>query len=79
MPEMIAQASSISKYTLFVVSFRRVNVYLKGTEMSQSSSGVDRKTVFAIIEMSRDKLFHAGTAHELLVQVNVHCSYCRFT
>ena len=36
---------------------------LKGTEMSLSYNEVYIETVFAITEMSRDKLFHAGNGH----------------
>ena len=42
---------------------KRVEMGLKGIEMSWSYSAVDIKTVFAWTEMSRDKLFHAGNAH----------------
>ena len=41
---------------------KRVEMGLKGIEMSSSYSGVDMKTVFVWTEMSRDKLFHAGNA-----------------
>ena len=42
---------------------KRVEMGLKGIEMSSSHSGVDSKTVCAWTEMSRDKLFHTGNAH----------------
>ena len=58
---------------------KRVEMGLKGIEMSQSYSGVYVKTVLAITEMSRDKLFHVGKCSlELLVLVNKRCVSCRF-
>ena len=41
---------------------KRVEMGLKGIEMSSLYSEVYIKTVFAITEMSRDKLFHTGNA-----------------
>ena len=41
---------------------KRVEMGLKGIEMSSLYSEVDIKTVFAITEMSRDKLLHTGNA-----------------
>ena len=47
----------------------------KGIDMSLSYNEVYIETIFAIIEMSRDKL----CSHGLLVLVNVRCSCCCFT
>ena len=41
---------------------KRVEMGLKGIEMSSLYSEVYIKTVFAITAMSRDKLFHTGNA-----------------
>ena len=41
---------------------KRVEMGLKGIEMSSLYSEVNIKTVFAITEMSREKLFHTGNA-----------------
>ena len=45
-----------------VSNTKRVEMGLKGIEMSTLYSEVYIKPVFAITEMSRDKLFHARNA-----------------
>ena len=45
-----------------VSQIKRVEMGLKGIDMSLMYSKVYIKTVFATIEMSGDKLFHTGNA-----------------
>ena len=47
----------------FFSQSKRIEMGLRGIEMKQWYSGVYIKTVFAITEISRDKLFYAGIAY----------------
>ena len=49
-----------------ILHSKRVEMGLKSIETSQLYSEVYIKTVFAIIEVSLDKLFHAGNVHTSL-------------
>ena len=62
---MVTRASSLRIYVVRVAvsQSKRIEMGLRGIEMSKSYSGVYIKTIFAITEMSREKLFHAGNGH----------------
>ena len=61
--------TSFKSWQMYVVRVavshsKRIEMGLRGIEMSKSYSGVYIKTGCAIIEMSRDNLFHAENAHK---------------
>ena len=65
-PKMLTRASSLSRCTLFVLPFHRVNVLrlvLRALRRVHCRVRFFIKITFVRIEMSRDKLFVAGNAH----------------